>query len=80
MGAVLTDHEIGYRGRWIRNFAHSFLVTVSWKPALAVDASRETLIKGTHNKSINQTVVWRYSIVTGIRRGRRSLKRRIDER
>ena len=28
---------------------------------LAVGASGETLIKGTHNKSINKTVVWGYS-------------------
>ena len=39
------------------------------KPVPTVGVSRETLIKGTHNKSINKTVVWGYSIVTGMRHG-----------
>ena len=47
------------------------------KPMLAVGVSGETLIKGTHNKSINKTVVWGYSIVTGMRCGQCNLKRRI---
>ena len=37
------------------------MIPAKWKPALAVGASGETLIKGTHNKSINKTVVWGYS-------------------
>ena len=55
------------------------LIITYWKPAIAVGASGETLIKGTHNKSINETVVWGCSVATGMRRSRRSLKRRIYE-
>ena len=39
----------------------------TWKPTLAVGVSGETLTKGAHNKSINKTVVWGYSVVTGMR-------------
>ena len=40
---------------------------------LTVGASRETLIKGAHNKSMNKTVVWGYSIVTAMRHGWRRI-------
>ena len=44
-----------------------------------VGASGGTLIKGAHNKSIDKTVIWGYSIVTGMRCGQCSLIKWIYE-